>query len=187
MTGPKTKTSRRRFFTQGGAVLGAGIAATAGASALNADDPMKRLREMQGREAIRQLQLAFMNLIERQDYQAAAQLFDGQARLDLNGDSATGRRAIQQKLADQSTAFHRAYRQRAADIVTLSDDGTNASATFNVEAQLCTPLAEDCTAASMARLQGNVADLRWETGRFDAQYAKTRGEWKVRTLVYRAS
>lgn len=182
MTGINRKTSRRRFFTQGGAALGAGVAATVGgASPLASDDPMKRLRDLEDREAVRQLHLAFTSLIEQQAYDAAAQLFD---------NPATGKRAIAQQLADRDTAFHRAYRQSASqhsDTVTLSDNRAHASATFNIEVEVCTPLQDDCTAATMARIQGNVADLRWESGRFEAKYVKTRGEWKVVSLSYRAS
>jgi hypothetical protein len=190
MTGINSKTSRRRFFTQGGAALGAGVAATVGATALSANDPMQRLRELEDREAVRQLHLAFTSLIEQQAYEAAAELFDAQARLDLNGASVNGKRAIVQKLSDRSAAFHRGYRQgtsQQSDTVTLSDDCTHASATFNIEVELCTPLQDDCTAATMARIQGNVADLRWESGRFEASYVKTRGEWKIASLVYGAS
>jgi hypothetical protein len=190
MTGANTKTSRRHFFTQGGAALGAGVAATVGASSLSSEDPTQRLRELEDREAVRQLHLAFMSLIEQQAYEAAAELFDAQAHLDLNGVSAAGKRAILQKLSDRSAAFHRAYRHRTSaqsDTVSLGDDRTHASATFNIEVELCTPLQDDCTAATMARIQGNVADLRWESGRFEAKYVKTRGEWKMASLVYRAA
>jgi hypothetical protein len=191
MNATDRKTSRRRFFTQGGAALGAGVAATVGASGLTPDDPTKRLREMEEREAVRQLHLAFTSLIEQQAYDAAAELFDEHAHLNLNGASATGRRAIARQLSDRTAAaFHRAYRQctsQQSDSVTVTDDRVRASAAFNIEVELCTPLQDDCTAATMARLQGNVADLRWESGRFEAKYVKTRGEWKITSLVYRAA
>jgi hypothetical protein len=191
MSGINSKTSRRRFFTQGGAVLGASVATTVGATALKPDDSPKRLHELEEREAIRQLHLAFTSLIEQQDYEAAAELFDEQAQLDLNGVRAAGKHAIAKQLSDRSaTAFHRAYRQNTSqrlDTVTLSEDRAGASATFNIEVELCTPMQDDCTAATMARLQGNVADLRWENGRFEAKYVKTRGEWKMASLVYRAA
>lgn len=191
MNGTDSKTSRRRFFTQGGAALGAGVAATVGASALSPGDPMKKLRELEDREAIRQLHLAFTNLIEQQAYAAAAELFDEQAHLDLNGVSATGKRAIVQQLSNRNAAaFHRAYRQsisQQSDTVALSDDDAHASATFNIEVELCTPLPDDCTAATMARLQGNVGDVRWESGRFEAKYVKTRHQWKIASLIYLTS
>jgi hypothetical protein len=38
----------------------------------------------------------------------------------------------------------------------------------------------------MARLQGQVADRRWESGRFEATYLGRGGEWKVASLRYLA-
>jgi hypothetical protein len=49
---------------------------------------------------------------------------------------------------------------------------------------LSTPLHGDSTVAQMARLQGQMASRRWETGRFEAQYVKARGQWKMATLSY---
>ena len=187
-----TRSSRRAFFLNGGAVLGTGLA-TAVATAVGAaprtadkanapslEEQLKQLRQQLGsledREAIRQLHLAFTALIENQRYDAAAELFDEQA---------SGRAALRGQFAT-----HNAYRQNVAhqkDAVTLSDDRLHASATFPVDVEVCTPLEADCTAAEMARLQGNVADRRWEAGRFEAKYVKTRGEWKVASLSYLAS
>jgi hypothetical protein len=160
---------------------------------------LKQLRQqldcVEDREAIRQLHLAFTTRMEQQAYDAAAELFDEQAHLNLSGVSATGKPAILQLFADQyrqqnAAAIHNAYRQNTLqqkDAVTLSEDRMHATATFHVEVELCTPLQADCTAAEMARLQGNVADRRWETGRFEAKYVKTRGQWKVASLSYLAS
>ncbi len=150
---------------------------------------------MEGREAIRQLHLAFTTLIEQQGHDAAAELFADDARLQLSGANAKGKRAIQQLFAThyrerQGAAFHSAYRQGAGhthDVVTVSDDGQQASATFHVEAEVCTPLQDDCTAAQMARMQGHVAHRRWETGRFEAEYVQIAGQWKVAALSYFSS
>ena len=53
--------------------------------------------------------------------------------------------------------------------------------------ELSSPLQGSSTIAEMARLQGHVADRRWETGRFEAKYVKTAGQWKVASLEYLAS
>jgi hypothetical protein len=184
-----TKSTRRSFFLQGGAVLGAGVAATAAASTEDA-----RLRELQDREAIRGLQLAFASLIENGTHDAAAELFEERAHLNLSGVSATGRPAILKLFADQyreqkAAVLHSAYRQNTSqqsDVLTFNNDGLQAAATFNVEVELCTPLQDDCTVAQMARLQGNMADRRWESGRLEAQYVKRRGQWKISSLTYTA-
>jgi len=208
MTGTRTKSSRRAFFLKGGAALGTGVATTVGASALMPGNPappgnpalldeqLKQLRSqlgaLQDREAIQQVHLAFMRLIESRNYEAAAELFDDQAHVHLCGTSATGKPAILEMFVakyGQQTAgiVHTAYRgntSQQSDSLTLSDDRRQATATFHTEAQLCVPLQVDCTAAEMARLQGHVADRRWETGRFEARYVKTRGQWKMASLRY---
>jgi hypothetical protein len=197
MTGSKTKSTRRAFFVSGGAVVGAGVATAVGASALTADKPLPmeeqlkqlrvRLAGLEDREAIRQLHLAFTTLVEERSYNAAAELFDDHAQVQLSGANAAGKSEIRQLFADQ---YHSAYRQRTSqqrDEVKLAANHLSATATFHVEVELCTPLQGDCTAAQMARLQGNVADRRWEHGRFDASYIKTQGQWKVASLSYRAA
>jgi hypothetical protein len=133
----------------------------------------EQLRDVAEREAIRILHLTFTSRIEQKRYAAAEQLFTEKARLDMSDESAIRR--------------HNAYRQSPAqldDTIKLSDGRSKADATFHVDVEVCTPLREDCTAAQMARLQGHVADRRWETGRFQAQYVKAGGEWKIASLTY---
>ena len=202
MTEIKSKSSRRAFFLQGGAVLGAGVATTVGATAVTRENPvpsvdqLKQLRQqlshVEDREAIRQLHLAFTTLIGQQSFEAAAELFDEQAHLDLSGVSATGRAAILQLFAHQyreqnAAVMHGAYRQstlQQGDAVTLSEGCLQATSTFHVEVELCAPLQGDCTAALMARLQGHVASRRWEAGRFESKCVKRRGQWKIASLSY---
>ena len=204
----RTNSSRRAFFLQGGAALGAGVgaaaAATAAASVLTQEkqgpeEQLQQLRQqldgVEDREAIRRLHRAFTTLVEQQAYEAAAELFENQADLNLSGVSAKGKRAILRMFADQyrqqnAAAMHTAYRQNAsqqADTVTLSEDRTQATGTFHVEVELCVPLQADCTAAKMARLQGHMADRRWEAGRFQAKCVKTSGQWKIASLRYQTS
>ena len=156
MTDVKKKSTRRAFFLNGGAVLGAGVAATAGAAGL-APPVAKASGSAEDREAIRQLHLAFVSS------DAAAELFEEQLGV---------------------------YRQTASqlnDEVRLSEDGLRATATFHCEVELCTPLQDDCTAAQMARMQGLMASRRWETGRFEASYVKTRGQWTMESVSYTRS
>src|SRR5687767_13996606 len=162
MTESKTKTSRRAFFVSGGAVLGAGAAAAVSAA------PVASESTADDRETIRRLHLDFAGFMEQRRYEAAADLFAEAAQLDLSGVAAKGKSAIAKLLAhryrDQDVpVLHSAYRQNASqrlDAVTLGKDGTQATAIFHTEVELCTPLQADCTAATMARLQGNVADRR---------------------------
>ena len=206
MSGQTTKSSRRAFFLRGGAALGTGVAAGISASALASQHPAPLQQQVQDlrrelagahdRAAIRKLHLDFASLIEQQAYERAAGLFDERARLDLSGASASGRSAIaqlfEQHYREQTIgAIHRAYRQSTAqqsgELITLSEEGEQAAATFHLDVQLCTPLQEDCTVAKMAKLQGQVADLCWESGRLEGEYVKRDGEWKIASLTYRAA
>lgn len=200
MTTSKTRSTRRSFFLHGGAVLGAGVAAAAVAG----DDPAAR-RERTGlpgpvdraeeREAIRQLQLSFMALIEAGRYEQVADLFVDGAELQLHGAAATGLPAIRVLFAERyrrqaAGTLHRAFRQnplQRQDAVSISEDGLRAAARFHVEVELCVPLQGHSTIEAMARLQGNMADRRWESGRFDATYAKVAGQWKLSTLHYQST
>jgi SnoaL-like domain len=200
--------SRRAFFLNGGAVLGAGVATTAGATALISDDAtdnapvhdqLKQLQQQlalaEDREAIRQLHLVFARSIENQTYESAVALFDERAYLHLSGANATGKSAIEKLFSDQyrqqkASAIHSAYRQSASqrsDVVTISDDHQQATATFHVEVELCSPLPVDSTIAKMARLQGHMVNRHWEVGRFEAKYVKTQGQWKMASLNYLSS
>lgn len=197
MTDNKNRSSRRTFFLQGGAALGAGVA-TAGATALAADgarqstDELQKLASMQDFEAIRQVHLAFANMIEDQSFEAAADLFDDHALLQLSGVRATGRPAIERLLSSQyrhqeAAVIHSAYRQnntRQRDAVTVRGDRQQATATFHVDVALSMPLLGDSTVAQMARLQGQVASSRWETGRLEVKYVKVQGRWKMASLIH---
>jgi len=204
MSGNTTNSTRRAFFLRGSAVLGTGVAAAVAASAAASQrhtPPEEQLRklqrelqEAQDRTAIRQLHLDFASLIEQQDYERAARLFDERADLDLSGERARGKSAIQQLFAEKyrrqsASVIHSAYRQTASqqskDVLQIGED--QASATFHVDAQLSTPLQEDCTVAKMARMQGQLADRRWETGRLEGRYVKSGGQWKIVSLKYLAA
>ncbi len=164
MSASKQTNTRRAFLTQGGAALGAGVAATASASDLasgsapSRNDELEQLRrqlaEAQDREAIRQLQRTFL--------------------------STPG---VPPSL---SAAYHRSYRPdtRRPDALLVREGGLQASSTVYVEAEVCTPLQGDSTIATMARLQGQVADSHWEAGRIDITYIKTAGVWQTATLAY---
>ena len=74
----------------------------------------QRLAGLEDREAIRQLHLAFTALLESGAYEAAAELFDEQAQLQLSGVCATGKPAIRLLFADQ-------YRQQQAKDLVIAE------------------------------------------------------------------
>jgi hypothetical protein len=66
---------------------------------------------------------------------------------------------------------------RHRDVVTLHDR-QRATAVIHFEEVECTPLEGDCTAAQMARLQGNVADRSWVARRLEVDLVN-EGEWRI--------
>jgi hypothetical protein len=189
--GSSNRSTRREFFLRGGAALGAGVAATAGAAGLA---PAKAgeadASDAADREAIAELHRRFIASVSGGRYGEAAALFTPGARLALGGERASGRAAIGELFArhqrQEAGSLHTAYRRNPLhprDEVSFTPDGT-AVARFHVETEVSTPLAGDCTAAQMARLQGQVADRRWEAGRFDARLVKVAGEWRLASLEY---
>jgi len=174
MTLKDTRTSRRSFFLQGGAALG-GVAATAGAAMLPArqvgGEASGQSAKSADREAIRQLHIQFTSLVESHGYEATAALFEPRAQVDFG---ATG-------------VIHDAYRANSLqrhDSLQFAENGQRASATWHVDVATGMPLAGDCTAAQMARLQGQLLDRHWESGRIEATYAKSLGQWKIAALRY---
>ena len=153
------RTSRRTFFVAGGAALGAGVATSIGAAALAPKQiatAEHELAAMTEREAIRGLHVAFMAAVESQSHEAAA-------------------------------TNHQAYRpnaQQHRDSLSLSEDHHRASATWHVDVKLGTPLQGDSTAAQMARLQGHLSEVRWESGALRATYLKSGSEWRIAALEF---
>lgn len=199
------RSSRRAFFLQGGAALGAGVATTVGAStfaegtAASQAGELEQLRAKldleQDREALRKLHVTFTALLEKRVWTDAAELFDEQAHVDLSGVRADGKSAIRKLFVEQygeqtASVIHGAYRPNASqrqDMLAIDEKRLHATAIWHVDVQLSTPLQGDCTAVQMARLQGQMADCRWEAGRLEAKYVKTQGQWRIASLSYRAA
>jgi SnoaL-like domain len=205
MTESRMNGTRRAFFLRGGALLGTGVATAAAAGALlpgtspvvpdRLQEVQRELTRHQDREAIRQQHLAFTAAIENQAYEAAVELFDPPADLNLSGLCAHGKPAIMRLLAtqyrqQQARVLHSAYRQgplQQQDLIAIAADGAHATATFHCDVELSAPLSADSTLAQMARLQGQVAERHWEAGRFRARYVKTNGQWKMAALRFTSS
>jgi hypothetical protein len=182
-------STRRAFFVQGGAALGAGVGAAVGASAVAAaksvpeDEQVRQLqrqlRDAQDREAIRHLHTDFTALVANGNYGQAAELFAGPASHQFV-DRCTDPEAV------HYTGFrHGVPHQR--DAIVISEDGQSAIGTFHVDAELTTPIRGNFTVARMARLQGQVADRRWERGRLEVRYERAAAQWKMTSLDYVAA
>ena len=181
--------TRRAFFLQGGAALGAGVGAAVGASAVAAaksapaDEQVRQLqrqlRDAQDREAILRLHTDFTRLVASGSYGQAAELFAGPAG-----------QQFADRYADPDAVIHTGYRQGVShqiDAVVIGEDGQSATGIFHVDAEFTTPIRGDFTIARMARLQGQVADRRWESGRLEARYERADGQWKITALGFRAT
>jgi hypothetical protein len=192
----KSTRGRRDFLVRGGIMLSTSLASTlaVSAAASPADEELKKLRNqvhrLQDRDAIRRSYRDFMTFMHDRRYAAVAELFDTSGQLRLGGAIANGRRAICLALAAQhdeynQTRRHNAYRQTLTgndDQTSLSIERERAEAGFNIEVEVCTPRAVDCTAAHMARLQGDMVDRRWEPGRLRMCCGRQCGEWKITSL-----
>ena len=69
----------------------------------------------------------------------------------------------------------------------FSKSGLEATATWHVNVKIGMPLQGDSTIAQMARLQGLLADVRWESGWLQARYVKTGERWQIAALEYLTS
>ena len=157
MTTKDSKTSRRAFVMSGGATLGAGVAAAATVVSPGSHKPAEPMHE--DREAIRQVHVKFIAGVE-----AGA----------LAGAAPT----------------HRAYRTNARQIEdTLKVNGNRrqATATWHVDVKTGMPLDGDSTIEQMARLQGMLGNVNWESGRLEARYEKAGGEWQMTSVNYTAA
>ncbi len=155
----------------------------------------RELTSHQDGAAIRQLHRAFSAAIEKQAYEAAVELFEPDADLNLSGLTALGKPAIMRLFAtqyrqQQAPVLHSAYRQsplQQQDLIVIGADGAHATATFHCDVELSAPLPADSTLAQMARLQGQMAERHWEAGRFEARYVKTKGQWKMAAMRFTSS
>lgn len=196
------RQSRRTFFRQGSTALAAGlVSAGAGASTLVMDDSAarqqieglrKRLASLEDREALRELFLAYNTLLQERAFAPVVALFATDATLSMRGQQYS-HEGIQHLFLDayarESTetlqcAFSCDHRQQA-DTLSIADDGLHASGRFHARVQWYHPLKSDSVLESMARLQGMDAGQFWENIRFDVQFQREDGQWKIRQLDYR--
>jgi len=151
MSADKAKTSRRAFVMNGGATLGAGVAAAVSASERSASRATA-----EEREAIRKLHTQYI--------------------ADVENAAVTG-----------AAPTHRAYRANARqieDTLTMTASGRSATGSWNVDVKTGMAIEGDSTIAQMARLQGHLGNVQWESGRLEARYEKTEGQWRMTEMRY---
>jgi len=147
------KTSSRRAFLRGGAILAAPVAAVALPAVALADQGLQaRIRRLEDEAAIRELHRAWLQRVNAGERAALP--------------DATVRRIIWDHAG-------------APDNIEIAADGRSAVGSFDCAVEVEEPLAKDCTLAQMAHAQGNGSIRRAERRTLRAEYAKDRGTWKI--------
>lgn len=153
---PKSFPSTRRWFLKGGALLAVPVAAGAMPAAALADDGLQaRVDRLEDEAAIRDVHEAWLR------------------RVNAGGLDAPLDGGVRRIFSDHAGA---------PDWVELAADGRSAAGRFDCTVETETVLAEDCTLAQMARVQGHGALRRTERRRLTVDYTKTGSGWKIARL-----
>lgn len=89
-----------------------------------------------------------------------------------------------------ATPTHHAYRANARqieDTLVMTANGRSATAIWHVDVKTGMALEGDSTIVQMARLQGHLGQVQWESGRLEARYEKAEGEWRMTAVSYTAA
>ena len=194
--------SRRSFVLKGTAAIGAGLAsASAGAATLldssqtlqqQMNQLQQKLSNLEDREALRQLHLVFTTLLENKAYDAVLELFAEDAIVELHGMNLAGKAAVKKLFVEEykeqkTPSLHTAHRRdqsQKQDLVSVSKDGKQASASFHNQVLVSTPIRGQSVLADMARQQGMTAQSHWENGRYDITFARINDRWLFSRLNY---
>jgi hypothetical protein len=149
----KDKTSTRRSFLRGGALLAAPIAAASVSAVALADDELNsRVKRLEDEAAIRELHQCWLRQVNAGERGA---LLDD---------------TVQRIVADHAGA---------PDKIDIAADGRSAVGYFDYAVESETPLPEDCTLAQMARAQGNGSIRRTERRMLTVHYTNTGCTWSI--------
>ncbi|HXS29051.1 MAG TPA: hypothetical protein VN730_15425 [Steroidobacteraceae bacterium] len=147
------KTSSRRAFLRGGAILAAPVAAVALPAVALADQGLQaRIRRLEDEAAIRELHRAWLQRVNAGERAALP--------------DATVRRIIWDHAG-------------APDNIEIAADGRSAVGSFDCAVEVEEPLPKDCTLGQMAHAQGHGSIRRAERRTLRAEYAKDSGTWKI--------
>ena len=200
------RQSRRTFFRQGSTVLAAGlVSAGTGASALavggRSDSTVhqqlaalqKRIGSLEDREALHELFLSYHSLLQAGAFSALIGLFTTDASVHVGGQPYQGKHEGLQRLYVEGyaketldslqCAFSRDHDQQD-DTLSLAEGAESARGHFHARVQWYRPLQGNSVLENMARQQGMAATHYWEKIRFDVQFAREDGQWKIHQLAY---
>jgi hypothetical protein len=156
----KDKTSTRRSFLRGGALLAAPIAAAAVPAVALADDRLKaRVERLENEAAIRELHQSWLRQVNTDECHA---LLDDAVR--------------------RITADHAGVPDR----IEIAADGRSAVGYFECAVELEARLTTDCTLAQMAHAQGHGTLRRTERRALRVEYTNISGTWKIASVALRA-
>jgi hypothetical protein len=155
----KSKTSTRRSFLRGGALLAAPIAAASLPAAALADDELKtRTKRLEAEAAIRELHQSWLRRAN------------------------TGERdALLEDTVRRITVDHAG----ASDHIELAADGRSAVGYFDCAVEVEIPLSTEGTLAQMAHAQGHGTVRRTERRALRVDYTNIGGTWKIASVVLR--
>ncbi|HEY0281092.1 MAG TPA: hypothetical protein VGC27_00515 [Rhizomicrobium sp.] len=153
--------STRRTFLKAGAVLSAPLAAAPVAAF--AGDSEARLARLEDENAIRVLHQTWLRSINA-----------GTAGKERVPPLLAGVQAAGDKV--RSIAANHAA---PPDVIMLAADGRNATGRFHCTIGLERPIAQDCTLAQMAHLQGGGFVRRTESRVLIVDYVKAGGAWSI--------
>ncbi len=179
-----TSTTRRSFFRKAGAAvavplaIGAGTASagTDGAANADADALRTQIRQLEDRDAIRNLHETFLRQLNSGRTEALRALYADPQRGRIEGiDGHTLTR-----LADD-------YESGRPCTIDVSDDGVRATATFFCIARIARVVQSEGTLADMMRIQGTDLLRHREQGVLLGHYRKLHEEWRIESLTYRST
>ena len=163
------RSSTRRAFVKGGAILAAPLAAAAPALAMADEGRRTRLTRREDEAAIRDLHQAWLRRVNTGE--DAASLF------------ADPRRAA----FDQAVRGVAVDHAGAPDAVELAANGLSATGRFQCVVETEADLGEDCTLAQMAHAQGGGFVRQTERRVLTADYVKTDRGWAIAEVGFAAA
>ena len=156
----RNRTSTRRTFLQGGALLAGPMAAasvSAAAQSASGDSESKaQLERLKDEVAIRELHRSWLGAVNA-----------GRGSVLLEA-------SVRRITPDHSGAVEK---------IEIAADGRSALGTFDCEVERQAALPQDCTLGQMAHAQGHGLVLRSERQRLIIGYSKARGAWSVREVA----
>jgi hypothetical protein len=161
------KTSTRRSFLKGGAVLAAPLAVALPAAVM-ADEGLKaRLMRLEDEAAIRELHQNWLRQINIGT--------GGAAELFADSEGAAFDQAVRTIAPDHSGQ---------PDAIKLAVDRKSAAGRFHCVVEIETTIAQDCTLARMAHAQGGGFIRRTERRVLKVEYVKASGAWAIAKVEF---